>query len=77
MDVKVKTMENFFDDNKNILESSNVNFLIGSGISASILATLNDLEDLVEYNNDVIKNQSSSSKKTQIEAILYWRFFFE
>lgn len=77
MDVKVKTMENFFDDNKNILESSNVNFLIGSGISASILATLNDLEDLVEYNNDVIKNQTSSSKKTQIEAILYWRFFVE
>lgn len=77
MKIKVIDNETFHKEHIKVLESSNVNFLIGSGVSANILATLNDVEDLVEYNDDRLLHKTSNSKRTQIEAILYYRFLMK
>lgn len=75
MKVHLVELQEFYNENKKILESSNVNFLIGSGISSHILATLTDMEDLLEYNNDVVKHSTTTVNRIQIEALLYWKFF--
>lgn len=58
---------------KNLYETCNINFLIGSGYCAEKLKTLSDLEILIETNSQ--QNASKIDKRKSIEALILYEFF--
>jgi len=54
-----------------LIDSNNLNFLIGSGFSADLLKTLGNLEKVME----IIKKEPMNVKYRLLEALLYWHFF--
>lgn len=58
---------------RNLFESCNINFLIGSGYCYERLSTLGDLESLIEKNS--IDNKENQNKKNAVEALILYDFF--
>ena len=58
---------------KDLFESCNINFLIGSGYCYEKLKTLGDLESLIEENSVINKNNKNN--KTAVEALILYHFF--
>lgn len=55
---------------KKIFESTNINFLIGSGYSAGLLDTLGNIEYILE----IVQKKNNDEYKI-VEALTLWRFF--
>ncbi|MCO1600021.1 SIR2 family protein [Desulfosporosinus nitroreducens] len=58
---------------RDLFESCNVNFLIGSGYCYERLRTLGDLESLIGAN--VVTNKDNQNSKNAIEALILYDFF--
>ena len=77
-------IENQITEFKKVIESSHVNFLIGSGASRPFLDTLNDLEENITYiinskNNKVLENRELFRASIFLEYLnkcLYGNLFF-
>lgn len=54
-----------------LLESNNINLLLGAGFSANILSTLGTMEKLME----VVQKHMTDDKYCILESLLYWIFF--
>lgn len=58
---------------KDLFESCNINFLIGSGYCYEKLKTLGDLESLIEKN--AVVNKNNINNKIVVEALILYDFF--
>jgi|LGOV01.1.fsa_nt_gb hypothetical protein len=58
---------------RDLFESCNINFLIGSGYCYEKLSTLGDLESLIEKN--IIDNKEDQNNKNAVEALILYDFF--
>jgi hypothetical protein len=58
---------------KDLFESCNINFLIGSGYCYEKLKTLGDLESLIEENSVI--NRNNKNNKTAVDALILYHFF--
>ena len=76
MELLKKDINDFNDDFIKIIESTNVNFLFGSGISSSVLSTLGDIENLIEKNNS-LNVRYTTKLRIQIESFLYFTLFMK
>lgn len=76
MELLNKDIGIFSDEFIKIIESSNINFLVGSGITSSVLSTLGDIEDLIEKNNS-LNVRYTTKLRIQIESFLYFRLFMK
>ncbi|NKF07105.1 SIR2 family protein [Clostridium gasigenes] len=63
--------DEFKDEIIKVIDSNNLNILIGAGFSANILNTLGNLELIME----IIKKEPHDKKYLALEALLYWKFF--
>ncbi|WP_270215471.1 SIR2 family protein [Clostridium butyricum] len=54
-----------------LLESDNLNLLLGAGFSANVLRTLGTMERFME----IIQKEPHNNKYIRLEAVLYWNFF--
>ncbi|MGB7604583.1 MAG: hypothetical protein WBL93_03805 [Lutisporaceae bacterium] len=63
--------DRFLEDIVKLIDSNNLNFLIGSGFSADTLKTLGNLEKVME----IIKKEPANLKYRLLESLLYWHFF--
>ncbi|WP_394884787.1 SIR2 family protein [Clostridium butyricum] len=59
------------DDFIKLLESNNINLLLGAGFCANILSTLGSMERLME----IVQKNVTNSKYYILESLLYWNFF--
>lgn len=65
--------ENQIKYHRDLLQSSNINFLIGSGLSRPYLPTLGNIEELISELD--IKNDIESDTKKYLKASLFSRYF--
>ncbi|MZK50908.1 SIR2 family protein [Clostridium beijerinckii] len=65
--------EDLKDELVKIIQSCNINFLIGAGFSAGLLKPLGNLEKTIE----IIKQNPSNPKNIVLESYMYWKFFEE
>lgn len=69
---KIKYLDNDFKKEIiKLLESNNLNLLLGAGFSANILKPLGNMERLLE----IVQKNTHDKKFIFLEALLYWRFF--
>jgi len=61
------------DKLKDIIQDSNVNFLFGSGMSASYLRTLGNIEILLTESNDILDDKV----RKIVRVSLYKKYFDE
>ncbi len=65
--------EDFNKQIRDLFESCNINFLIGSGYCHEKLKTLGDIESLIEKNE--ITNADNKDAKSAVEALVLYDFF--
>ncbi|KAF5068963.1 SIR2-like domain protein [anaerobic digester metagenome] len=69
--VKIINSKEFKSEFKKMIESSNINLLLGAGFAHGIVDTLGDTEKILE----VINKNNRDDKYTVIEAFIFWKFF--
>ncbi|MBP1890829.1 hypothetical protein J2Z53_002451 [Clostridium moniliforme] len=70
-EIKYLNDENFQKIIIKLLESDNLNLLLGAGFSANVLSTLGTMERFME----IIQKEPHNDKYIALEALLYWNFF--
>ncbi|MBV4447887.1 SIR2 family protein [Clostridium tyrobutyricum] len=65
--------DDFKEELVKIIQSSNINFLIGAGFSGDLLKTLGNLEKTME----IIQKNLNDSRYIALASFMYWKFFEE